>query len=677
MKGDMKAGMYMMNGFPDNVDAIYIHLVQPQEQTHGYKEWFFGPTSESTITADDDDSSVTSNASTISTTTTTTISSNVPMTPTYRPRKSRQITIPECLSSNVPLHFFRTYVGAALHAYEHGFFDLSSLLQICYDTTQNFANIEKFPSGGSNLNAKSKRAAEINQDIWRVNVHLKDQNVAESLHIQSLTQVRPNFDKSENSIVRFLKFEREWSSGTLGKTFLKLQNIIHDFDINIYVVSTSFGRGRVLDKYDPVWDLYEVELDWRPMDLQFATYQEGLSLEASKKVRVSRIDSNDANKRCLSPLHDSLKDSSPSAKSPIVEKRLPTSPHIESSDISCCSERSEKSSKLCVNNFQNSSQEKDFEHQNAMYGRLLVKAIISGQNISAFDPPKRISPLRTRGRFKYFSGSKANIKQNHLAVGEKVVTPYGRATVQNTGRIIELTLEFGRLYATKESVHVWSSAKTQNNLLQSLSTLVSKHLLPSKKEDKALLTHVPGSSSSMASILFEQYYATKANVQTKYGNGCIIEFNEVTGFYTVVLDWPCIHKPISYLLKDNIIGCVTASGCKVSGPVFIASLNLPGLLKNVDEKTGVHLVEGHGVKMSCYIQPQDLRPLAVLPGSEVKTFYGVGTVIRYSSAKDSYHIDLGWGMLYSKKGFEAKTSLRRTRSWNVFNFLSGKTSNKA
>ena len=169
--GDVKAAFYMTASFPDHLQAVYIHLVQPLSQTHGYEGWFWGDDDTSNQEDDSDAASVTSLQSKSSHRSLT--SSNIPLTQKYK-SVGRSTAILHHIPTHIPLHFFRTYIDAALHAFNHGFIDVSSLLQVCYDAVHDFSRIEVWPSSGSNKHVRELRGIEINNDLFSVNLRLHE-----------------------------------------------------------------------------------------------------------------------------------------------------------------------------------------------------------------------------------------------------------------------------------------------------------------------------------------------------------------------------------------------------------------------------------------------------------------------------------------------------------------------
>eukprot|EP00816_Leptocylindrus_hargravesii_P008596 CAMPEP_0196827012 /NCGR_PEP_ID=MMETSP1362-20130617/93925_1 /TAXON_ID=163516 /ORGANISM="Leptocylindrus danicus, Strain CCMP1856" /LENGTH=1194 /DNA_ID=CAMNT_0042207625 /DNA_START=937 /DNA_END=4521 /DNA_ORIENTATION=- len=269
-QGDMKAALYMMAGFPELVQAIYIHVVQPIPKTHGYKEWFYGDSGPQQQQQQLNDGA-TEDANSVHSIPASPSTNTPPPTPSRKQVNCPATALPRFYSSastQIPMHFFHTYVGAALHAHLHTFIDTPSLLQICFDAVLDYTRILKWPSIGSLKNSKAIRGLEINNDLWRVNRYVRAISQAGSLgHDIAPLDVKvyaPGKEQSsptleEINFVPYILFERKWSAGDL--------------------ISTPYGRGRVLEGYDSVWDLYEVELDWRPLDLQISDYQLRIATE--------------------------------------------------------------------------------------------------------------------------------------------------------------------------------------------------------------------------------------------------------------------------------------------------------------------------------------------------------------------------------------------------------------
>jgi len=130
---------------------------------------------------------------------------------------------------NHPEHipfFFTTYPEAALDAAKRKspLISVAGLRRICHDTVNDFYMIQTkdWPS----QRHRSDRREELNQSLYQCNRFLETCN-----HLP----------------VALLEADRLWRDRQR--------------------VSTPYGNGTVLS-FDTVFDLYEVELDWRPLDLQ-------------------------------------------------------------------------------------------------------------------------------------------------------------------------------------------------------------------------------------------------------------------------------------------------------------------------------------------------------------------------------------------------------------------------
>ena len=138
--------------------------------------------------------------------------------------------------------FFRTYPEAALHAASRNppMIRLKGLQRICQDTVKDFALI----AGWTSEQTKAERRRELNQSLWLANHYL---------------------EWNDEEPVELIQAERLWKDGEK--------------------VRTPYGAG-IIRGFDPVWDLYDVELDWRPIDVQVKEYEEEKA--AQKKRPTTR-----------------------------------------------------------------------------------------------------------------------------------------------------------------------------------------------------------------------------------------------------------------------------------------------------------------------------------------------------------------------------------------------------
>lgn len=139
--------------------------------------------------------------------------------------------------------FFHTYPEAALHAASRHppLIRVSGLRRICQDTVKDFAQIKNWPSE----QMKAARRQELNQAIWLANRFL----------------VRNNEATVENILG-----EQIWQDGEK--------------------VRTPYGVARVVG-YDPTNDIYEVNLDWRPLDVQLREHEEDLKSRTTRSATPS------------------------------------------------------------------------------------------------------------------------------------------------------------------------------------------------------------------------------------------------------------------------------------------------------------------------------------------------------------------------------------------------------
>mmetsp|Transcript_40090 Transcript_40090/g.84174 ORF Transcript_40090/g.84174 Transcript_40090/m.84174 type:complete len:1284 (+) Transcript_40090:51-3902(+) len=128
--------------------------------------------------------------------------------------------------------FFRVYPDAALYAATRSppLIRMCGFSRVCQDAVADFNMI--LPEQWSSEAQKRDRRHELNQSLWRCNKVL-------------------NWNGEEP--VPLIENPRQWEDGEK--------------------VRTSYGIG-VIKGFDPMWDLYQVELDLRPLDQQLKEYEE-------------------------------------------------------------------------------------------------------------------------------------------------------------------------------------------------------------------------------------------------------------------------------------------------------------------------------------------------------------------------------------------------------------------
>jgi hypothetical protein len=141
--------------------------------------------------------------------------------------------------------FFTTYPEAALDAAKRNFIRVSGLRRICIESINDFYLIQTkdWPSRKHKLD----RREELNQSLWQCNQYLRSKDI---------------------ETVSLLDAERLWRDGEK--------------------VKTPFGNG-IIVSFDKVFDLYEILLDWRPINEQLAEH------EREEKERQTRTEQTSDN----------------------------------------------------------------------------------------------------------------------------------------------------------------------------------------------------------------------------------------------------------------------------------------------------------------------------------------------------------------------------------------------
>ncbi|KAL7501183.1 hypothetical protein ACHAWT_011044 [Skeletonema menzelii] len=139
--------------------------------------------------------------------------------------------------------FFKCYPDAALYAatIKPPLIRISGLRRVCQDAAADFEMI--LPSQWSSSSQKRDRRSELNQSLWRCNQFLESKG---------------------EEIIPLIESPRQWEDGER--------------------VRTIYGIG-VIKGFDPIADLYDVEIDWRPLDEQIRDFEKQ---EATKKDTEKR-----------------------------------------------------------------------------------------------------------------------------------------------------------------------------------------------------------------------------------------------------------------------------------------------------------------------------------------------------------------------------------------------------
>ncbi|KAG7361269.1 TRAPP trafficking subunit Trs65-domain containing protein [Nitzschia inconspicua] len=680
-QGDVHAGEMMHDNFPYEFQSMYVHVVQAIPRTYG-----------------------------------------------YAPERWREKEFFPC--------FFTTYPEAALHAatQDPPLIRITGLQRVCADAVRDFDAIpsKKWQSSKQ----KADRRAELNQAIWRANQFL----LANDVHTVDLVQA-----------------ERLWKDGEK--------------------VKTPYGNGVVRD-FNPEFDLYTVDLDWRPLDVQVNEHLLNVKEEAIRPkppviekrtsmpletvVESDEVTEDDQGVQVMTPTRSRLRPQQtlvvsvmspnrrkePSADEearvnnaviPLVSQSNDSKSKPSNRDIkNATSAASDSSTISSVSSDESNTEEKPDQT------KMKVTATVSGRSLSKFIPPslpavnKKPSPLFSfwvPGP-KFVSGDKCTtpygpatvlehrveekiivaemigwsaraylneadvkvIKEGLLASffrrqqsitepvpkyqhfpyvkGTIIRTPFGDAEIvvpiptpdedptnqlrDHSNDIITLNLtswmlangSHPKLHATVKNCRQWKEIKGNKASTDGLFSAFGRFVSSIDREIKGRLgSQKPKDEGAAAVPKFKQYYQISAAVATDFGNGRVVSFRDIDGFYCVSLSsWPLANgqHPVAWL-RGLDIRIQVAKGCKEGYPV-LTNLGVTGIFESVQATTGIHIVTAHPLRMVLYLQPDAIvRPLKAAVGEVVQTAFGEGTVQRYDIGNETYEIRANWGAtIFSK-----------------------------
>mmetsp|Transcript_13845 Transcript_13845/g.27874 ORF Transcript_13845/g.27874 Transcript_13845/m.27874 type:complete len:1176 (-) Transcript_13845:114-3641(-) len=568
-------------------------------------------------------------------------------------------------------YFFRTYPEAALKAASRAtpMIRVKGLQRICADAAKDFVQIKQFPSE----QVEKERRAELNQAIWRANIFLIEHG---------------------EEPVELIQAKRLWKDGEK--------------------VRTPYGVG-IICGFDASFDMYDVDLDWRPIDIQVAEYLQ--SVKEAKHAPPARKRSG-----ILATVHE-MADSDDEELRPVVEGSGSTQQQTGGE----------------------STEEPPRRRRPRPTG---VTAQINGKNITKYTPPTlmKVDNKQSSGSiFTFFTPSSAEPTKKKILIGEQFSTPYGLAKVvayREEDEIVEVEMigwpakaflqkhlikpvpksllssfleriskveavepkkdfpypigteistPFGKgtlasalpspkkgaskaaliqstvgirleqwgmaggshamLYATIENVQKWKENKDGDGD----GTSIFSALETLVSSSTTLLTPFFTPKPKPPSPKVDRFFKDGAAVTTPFGKGQVRGFRESDGFYEVSLEsWKLAtgQSPRAYLRKDDM-ACRVAPECREGHPV-LTTLGLSGYLASVEPTTGVHIVTIPSTGMVCYLQPEAIvKPLKAAIGEDVTTAYGEGRVQSYDTKNDIYHIRLSWNATLSAKGGES------------------------
>lgn len=292
--------------------------------------------------------------------------------------------------------FFRTYPEAALHAATRypPLIRLEGLHRICADAVKDFIQIKQWQSEA----VKTERRIELNQAVWRANQLLR---------------------KHGSDTVDLILSERKWSDGER--------------------IRTPFGVA-IVRGFDPISDLYDVELDWRPLDIQVEEHlksveqvkprssqpqRKGKTLETVLEADECEDDHGEKRKKAQEGVESTSKNK---------ESGVPSHPLVQARS-------SQQKTDGC-----GSTSVDDPQEDTRITSKFPVKAQLSGRVITKYTPP--ILPrVDKRSQAKFSFWTKDAVAQEvkvPIPIGVQCSTPYGEAKVleyRKTNNIV--VVEFG------------------------------------------------------------------------------------------------------------------------------------------------------------------------------------------------------------------------------------------
>lgn len=148
-----------------------------------------------------------------------------------------------------------------------------------------------------------------------------------------------------------------------------------------------------------------------------------------------------------------------------------------------------------------------------------------------------------------------------------------------------------KLYCTVKTAQLWKEskeAKTPDGILSAFGTLVSSTFDFAGRFSAQPKAKEEGEPSP---IKFERYYRDSASVSTAFGNGRVVGFRDVDGFYKIHLSkWTLADgsHPIAWIRGVDIKYAIVKD-CKEGYPV-LTNLGLSGILESVQPTTGTLLL---------------------------------------------------------------------------------------
>jgi hypothetical protein len=522
--------------------------------------------------------------------------------------------------------FFKTYPEAALHAATQNppLIRVSGLQRVCSDAVKDFGAIPN--KQWHSEKQKAARRAELNQSIWSANKYL---------------------EANEYGAVDLIQAERLWKDGDR--------------------VKTPYGNG-IIRGFVPDFDLYEVELDWRPLDVQVNEHIQNLKEEAvrpkaahEKRTAVPLETVVEADEVTDDEQDDIVKLGSALRSSSSIKVKSPPRGHIKSRELTEKSETgtpvighneskralSSNDGKVATSSLSDSSSISSISSDDSNQGQrpgqsdkgYKVTASISGRSISKYIPPslpkvnKRANPL-----FSFW----VTTPLPKATEGERCSTPYGPAIVvehriEQKIIVVDMIGWTARAYLNQDDVKV-----IKESLLSSFFRRQSSIGEPAPKPQ-----HFP--------------YVQGTTVQTPFGEAKVI----------VPLTHPDDKSAVKKDVCDEII-CLSITGWKLSNnahPKLYCTVKTCQAWREAKEPKSSHndsllsafgtlvlsinreIFAGrlHSLKPKEEEQPSPKFKQYYCDSAAVATAFGSGRVINFRESDGFYRISLSsWTLANGK-----------------------------
>jgi hypothetical protein len=527
--------------------------------------------------------------------------------------------------------FFKTYPEAALHAATRAppLLRISGLRRICIDAINDFYMIQT--NEWKSQTQKWDRHDEINQSLFYCNKFLSSRN---------------------EERVPFIEADRLWRDDQK--------------------VKTPFGSGKILS-FDPIFDMYEVELDWRPLDVQTKECEENELKEMQQKMSVKNSPPNkkDARPQTLETVFEADEEMSQTLLSALSADTSQPAVNIKESSVEV--ERS-TSNNTDPPDLIIEQQVCESESVVPLSNRQKVLAKIQCRYITKYIPPSLPSLASededgSKSTFSFWGSRTESTKSKPLfQKDDKCNTPYGCGTVieyrENTGIVvISLSNWSGVCYLNAESVKIVSEGFF-NRMLRIISSETKPPPQPASPVQKDVQFPYPYAMNSIVSTPFGEgrvFRPLKINrsdvaVADKVKTQSISSdtTDRLDGIETIAIrlsSWKLADgsRPMLYCTAE------TALSWKAMGDEEERSKGSGGILSvfgSIVSQSVKKLIVGTSKKKSTKIPSEIIVPLVVPlferfyhDGAAVVTPFGNGVVTAFRDTDGMYIVTLNtWKM---------------------------------